>query len=348
MINIKQKQAFKIIHILLWILIFISISIDNYADGLRGWRFFFEYFDGPMLPFLLSFYFNYIYLVPKFFFKKRFKLFLYYSLLAFSFFQLLSFTIEIYFDNYIELNDIYTHEDENSFQRIFFHLFLYVLQTGLSIAIRSTEKFLNDEIKHKELEKLQIKTELELIKNRLSPHFFFNTLNNIHTLIDIDKEMAKNSIFELSNMMRYVLYESKTKVVNIKKEIKFIENYIELMKIRVDESIKISFNHNINKFNFNIPPLIFVNFIENSFKHGVSYDAKSFIKIDLTIKDSILNFKIINSNHKKYSNLHKEGGIGLKDIKKRLNIILEDQYNLKILEKDNIFGVTLELDVKKF
>ena len=152
-----------------------------------------------------------------------------------------------------------------------------ILLVGFNLTIRFFLKSLHDEEMLKELEHQHLESELQYLKYQLNPHFFMNTLNNIHALVDIDSEKAKRTIIELSKLMRYVLYEANKSQISLEREIQFLENYIALMKLRYTERLTIYTDFPIIVPRVQIPPLLFISLLENAFKHGVSYREDSFM-----------------------------------------------------------------------
>ena len=197
-----------------------------------------------------------------------------------------------------------------------------------------------------QLDKQSIQAEMYYLKYQINPHFFMNTLNNIHALVDIDSEGAKRSIIELSNMMRYVVYDSETDGISLKKDINFIENYIALMRIRYPEDIDIRFNYPSNlSGRIVVPPLIFIVFVENAFKHGVSYSNASYIHIDIEHEDNYVVARFCNSVHVKPTE-HKPG-IGLDNVCKRLDLLYGSNYDMKIQQDEKEYCVTLKIPTIK-
>lgn len=222
-------------------------------------------------------------------------------------------------------------------------LMTVLLIVSINIAIKLLFKSLRDEQRMKELEKQTLRSELKYLKHQINPHFFMNTLNNIHALIDIDTEKAKSTVLELSKMMRYVLHESSQPVVSLEKEINFLENYIQLMKIRYTDNIDIRVSLPSDIPSVSIPPLLFISFIENAFKHGISYWQKSFIRITLEIKDDQLHCLVINSSFDNVDEQHQ--GIGLENVRKRLNLLYNDNYTLDIKSDENEYHVLLIIPI---
>lgn len=216
---------------------------------------------------------------------------------------------------------------------IYWNILLGFFMTGLNMGIKLLYRSLRDEQQMEELKRQNLQAEMDYLRYQINPHFFMNTLNNIHALIDIDTEYAKSSVIELSKMMRYVLYESGSETISLKKDIQFIENYIELMRIRYDSSIDICLDYPATIPNkVAIPPLLLIVFVENAFKHGVSYNHASFIHIRIGYRDDAVTAVISNSRHEK----SRPGttGIGLENVKKRLALIYQDNYTLSIDDSD--------------
>ena len=216
---------------------------------------------------------------------------------------------------------------------IYWNILLGFFMTCLNMGIKLLYRSLRDEQQMEELKRQNLQAEMDYLRYQINPHFFMNTLNNIHALIDIDTEYAKSAVIELSKMMRYVLYESGSETISLKKDIQFIENYIELMRIRYDSSIDICLDYPATIPNkVAIPPLLLIVFVENAFKHGVSYNHASFIHIRIGYRDDAVTAVISNSRHEK----SRPGttGIGLENVKKRLALIYQDNYTLSIDDSD--------------
>ena len=214
-----------------------------------------------------------------------------------------------------------------------------ILMVGFSIAIKLLFKSLRDEEAMRELERRQLQSELEYLKYQINPHFFMNTLNNIHALVDIDATEAQKALMELSKMMRYVLYEADHKTILLSREIQFLNNYLELMKRRYTHKVMVKTSFPQEVPDMEIPPLLYISFIENAFKHGVSYQSDSLVYVALQIEEGNLIFTCSNTNKGKNEEQH--SGIGLDNIRKRLNILYDTNYTLSINENTESFDVLL-------
>lgn len=221
---------------------------------------------------------------------------------------------------------------------------ILVLLFGMNIGIKLYFKNENDAHALEQLQQKNVEEQLKYLKYQINPHFFMNTLNNIHTLIDIDPDKAKEALIELSKMMRYVLYEANNAMVPLDREVEFLRNYIRLMRLRYTDDLKISVSLPNEVPNRQVPPLIFITFVENAFKHGVSYAHNSFIDIKLSIDDTSTLFCCRNSRSEKTEG-HKEG-VGLNNVRQRLQLIYGESYALRITDDDDTYNVSLSLPVQ--
>ena len=221
---------------------------------------------------------------------------------------------------------------------VIFSFLLVGFDTGLMTIFRLAKS----ERKRAILEKQNADVQLAFLRNQVSPHFFMNTLNNIHSLIDFDTDEAKDSIIRLSKLMRHLLYDSEIEKIPIRKEIEFIKNYVDLMKLRYSDKVKITLDLPDQLPDKSIPPLLFTSYVENAFKHGISYQHSSFINIMFSIADDQLNFEVRNSNPG-VTKKDELTGIGMKNSRKRLDLIYGDSYSLQIEDKKDEYLVLLSI-----
>ncbi|MCR4581989.1 MAG: histidine kinase [Prevotella sp.] len=222
----------------------------------------------------------------------------------------------------------------------------------MNLGIKLYFKHYRDRQQLEELEKENMKQQLEYLKYQINPHFFMNTLNNIHALVDIDPEQAKSTIIDLSKLMRYVLYESNKQLVPIQKEMEFMDNYVRLMRIRYTEKLKFSVKEPINTEGVMVPPLLFISFVENAFKHGVSYQHDSFISVECehcknSRGEDRLYWSCRNSKNAKKettsTGLPRQGGIGLENVRRRLDILYGNRYTLENSETETEYIVRMDI-----
>lgn len=227
--------------------------------------------------------------------------------------------------------------------------FLEYLLISLLIIAGSTSyklflRWIQEERKNESLENERLKSELTLLRLQVSPHFLMNTLNNIYALIMVDQEKAGDAVIRLSTLMRYLLYDTRAGKTTLPKELEFIESYFLLMKLRYPENVELTFEQPAIIPDIPIPAMLFISFLENAFKHGVSYESKSFVRFRLETTTDRLNCFIQNSVHPgKMRSNDRYSGIGLTNIKHSLNLLYRDQYVLDIQEEASTFTVNLSI-----
>lgn len=215
---------------------------------------------------------------------------------------------------------------------------------GLNLGIKLYFKNERDQRGMAELERKNLAQQLQYLKYQINPHFFMNTLNNIHALVDIDPEKAKASIVELSKMMRYVLYEGDKSLIPMDKEVAFLHNYVRLMMLRYTDNVSVDLDIPANMPSGQIPPLLLITFVENAFKHGVSYERTSFVNISMDAEDGRMLFTCVNSKQPAAGQtMPKEGGVGLRNVRQRLRLIYGDGYRLDIDDGADSYTVSLSL-----
>lgn len=228
-------------------------------------------------------------------------------------------------------------------------VFVAILIMGVNLGIMLYFKQRRREDNLQELKQEKLQQELEYLKYQINPHFFMNTLNNIHALVDIDPDKAKSTIIELSRLMRYVLYESSKPTVLLSKEIDFLQQYIALMRLRYTDRVAIEVKMPEDVPGVEVPPLLFISFIENAFKHGVSYEQDSFVRIKMQLQDGYLNFFCENSQlpkDKRGVAKDSHSGIGLENVSKRLKLIFGNDYFFLTNDEEDTYEVTLKIPVK--
>lgn len=220
---------------------------------------------------------------------------------------------------------------------------------GASTITAVSKKIQTDQLAFQTTEKEKVSTELSFLKAQINPHFFFNILHTIYALADSNVETAKDAIYTLSHMMRYVIYETKNDLTTLEKEIQFAEDYIKLMKLRLTDDVQVIFEKQANMKNYEVAPMLFLPFIENAFKHGVSTVMPSYVYIDIRQLGNTLKIEIKNSLFdEKPGNLEDSSGIGLVNTKRRLDLLYPNKYHLTVDNDRTImeYTVALTLDFK--
>ena len=220
--------------------------------------------------------------------------------------------------------------------RIIMGILLIGVDLGAYFYVESKRK----ERRMKELQAENLSQRLESLRYQINPHFFMNTLNNIHALVDIDPEKAKESIEVFSKMMRILLYEGDAPTIPLAKELDFIEHFISLMRLRYPEdSVRIETVFPENRSGAAVPPLVMASFVENAFKHGVSYSDDSYIRVKVERQEGKVVFICSNSSHP--SEGDERHGVGLDNIRKRLTLLYGKEYTLSIDEEKGRYEVLL-------
>lgn len=354
--SFKIKRGESIIYIVLWMIILLMpVFISKNDTGISWSRVQHEWIR--FLPFAVVFLVHNYVIFPKFFIQN--KRFLYYSLSI-----ILIILAGLFADFIVDLFRLRPVDSipmqrppqgpqmgmgqeppgPQPWRRMFIdNTLVSILVVGFNAAIKLTVKWQDEERKNKELEKEKLQTELAFLKNQVSPHFFMNTLNNIHALIDINSEDAKESVIKLSKLMRYLLYDSEEGKTTLAKEIEFIKSYVDLMKLRFTSKVAVNLSFSESLPDLEIPPMLFTSLLENAFKHGISYQKESFIELAMNADKEFLYFRIKNSKKDGGNGLDEPGGIGLENLKKRLELIYQNTYSLNQKEDKETFEINIKL-----
>jgi len=339
--NIKE-DVFKtkwFFHFSFWVMLyFFMVLIDK-----TSYPIWFILIDklSDITFYILIVYINILYLIPTFLQKRNL---LYYFVALFLLVLLITpiqtlTYILLYHDNTASVANIL-----NSKMLIFVKFLLVGL---VSTGYKVTSDWLSLQNEKRELESQNLQSELKFLKSQINPHFFFNTLNNLYALTLKKSDLAPEIVLRLSEMMRYMLYESNEKEVTLDKEIKYVMNYIELEKLRQGEKFQVNFNLNGQPNGKKIAPLMFIPFLENSFKHGLDTQINSgYVNIEMNLNDDSVELDIENS--KPATPLpakEKSGGIGLENVKRRLKLLYPEKHQLDITDEADSYKVNLNIQL---
>jgi sensor histidine kinase YesM len=218
---------------------------------------------------------------------------------------------------------------------IIISLLLNLMAISFALSVRYVMR--QGEKKQKEVE-----AELAWLKNQINPHFLFNTLNNISSLTQIDADEAQDAVMQLSDLLRYAMYETNKPKVALDGEVEFLRNYVELMKLRCNEMTKVSADFRVDDGKAEVAPLLFISLIENAFKHGMNSNAPATIDISLTQKQGTLVFRCDNTNNPKPTKDRSGSGIGLENTRRRMNLLYQGRYQWEqTVTPDNIYHVKI-------
>ena len=325
-INSRTRFTEVSTHVIGWGIVFgFPFFFINRGGESIDWMGYLRHVGVP-LSFLIVFYLNYFILIPRYLFNERLREYL-----------LLNLALIILMSGGLHLWQSFVFSNHNPVKPpknippgwIFFvrDMFSMVLTIGLAAAIKMSTRWGQIENARREAERNRTEAELKNLRNQLNPHFLLNTLNNIYHLIAFDSDKAQMAVQELSKLLRHVLYDNQQTYVSLGKEMDFIRNYIELMRIRLSSNVKVETYINIDPDNrTEIAPLIFISLIENAFKHGISPTEPSFIRIVFSETNGEVKCEITNSYHPKAETDKSGSGIGLEQVSKRLALIYPGRY----------------------
>jgi hypothetical protein len=345
-------------HISVWVILILLpiLSSSELKGGIepifkRNWL--------PLFFYAVIFYLNYLYLIKRFLFSKKYILFFVVNgllVLALVIVNLLF--VDINPPHFIPEGkpfvDMIKHPPRHLHPplppKIVFNLLrilAYVFPIVLSIALKAMENRLNQEDKQKEIQKQHLETELQNLKYQLHPHFFFNSLNNIYSLIELSKSKAQEAVHGLSKLMRYLLNNNGTQKVQLIDEVNFLEKYIHLMGLRQSSltDTKVILPNEIECLNLKIYPFLLMPIFENAYKHGVSSIHKSTISFVLKIENNLLSFVCENPLYTKNDNDKSGSGIGLDNLDKRLEILYPNRYSVNVDLKNGKYKTTLIIEL---
>jgi two-component system, LytTR family, sensor kinase len=242
-------------------------------------------------------------------------------------------------------NVYYSSANESQLTQFATNFFINLVILSLSLGYGYSRVWFKNERQKQQLKSEKLSAELNFLKAQVNPHFLFNVLNLAFASASKSGDEATADIIErIASLIRYMLYESNVEKVDIEKEIDYIENFITLQKLRIspDIDLNVSFSYKGDTKSCQIAPLILIPFVENAFKHGIKLDKPSFINIDLNYKSGELNFTVENSNFAQSTNQNNSNsGIGLENVKRRLELLYQNRFDIEIIENNSIFKVML-------
>ena len=342
----RAVQRGLLYHIFFWVIFFLFMVINRPESVSLGANMVRQ--SIRVIFYIIIVYINLYYLFPRY--LKLNKLFTYLTLLISL--VAIATPIEVLLHHFLFSANNVSLAEEFTFSRNS-AVFLGTFFVGFSSSIY---KIINDWMEHQrermDLQRQNLTSELKYLKTQINPHFFFNTLNSLYALTLKKSDRAPEIVLKLSEMMRYMLYESNERMLSLDQEINYIENYLDLEKLRHGENFKIEMKIKGDPSGHKIAPLLFIPFLENSFKHGIDHELKSgYVSISLDIQPKELHLNVINSLPQKEIVIAKEekkvGGIGLTNVRRRLNILYPKRHKLEVNKTDKEFQVNLDLQINK-
>lgn len=310
-------------HIIGWGIVFgfPLFFINRHGEGAIDWMGYLRHCAVPF-SFLTVFYVNYFLLIPRYLFSERIKEYILINLLLLAGISIGLHFWQEYALSFLPLEKASKRPGPPGWVFFVRDIFSMILTIGFSAAIRISARWGKTEAARREAERSRSEAELKNLRNQLNPHFLLNTLNNIYALIAFDVDKAQLAVQELSRLLRHVLYDNQQTFVSLNKEMDFIRNYIELMRIRLTAHVEVETHLQIDpESRTQIAPLIFISLIENAFKHGISPSSPSFICIAFFETPIEVHCEIRNSYHPKNETDKSGSGIGLEQVSKRLELL---------------------------
>ncbi|MEP1490376.1 MAG: histidine kinase [Algibacter sp.] len=334
--NRKQKEI--LIHVSVWV-IFAFFNLLQTSTKVNV-----NYIHVLLVLFsnISLFYVNYLFLVSQFLLKKKIILYVVFVTLLVVLMVFLFSELEPRVLN--ERPGAGSGHGPRKHFKFFIPSVLNILLIVTGTAVKMYNEWSKNEINKKEIEVQKSNTELHFLKHQLSPHFLFNSLNSIYSLTNKKSSDASEAVITLSELMRYMLYETNNEFVSLNKELDYVHNYLKLQRLRIANNENVTLNIKGNTSDEKIRPLLLISFIENAFKYGTDFKGNTEVKIEIQIKENELNFTCQNLiGTRKTDKDH--SGIGLNNTKERLELLYPDKHVLLVEEKDNRFVVNLTLEL---
>jgi len=340
----KVKPFSFAIHALVWILLLVIpyVSTDQIFNALNPSS------DKKYLllclalsaVLLLLFYFNYFFLIPKYLLVKKYWLYFLFLLLAITI--VLSLTAVLFF--FTGFNPEPLVSTNPVIEKIIPVIIVNALLLWLLSIVSSILWTTYTRLKQTESEKLS--AQIASLKSQINPHFLFNTLNNIYATTIDSSPKAADMVDKLSEMMRYTMKDTQQDFVSLDDEIKYIDNFIELQKLRLDRSVKLEYQSLVAIPPLQIAPMLLIPFIENAFKHGVNPEQKSCIKIEILLNKTEFQLKVVNNKVTIQQDISERSGLGIENTKHRLNLIYPSKHLLVINDTGKEFSVSLHVNLQ--
>lgn len=330
-------QRYKLLHTAFWLWIYIDLIHQQEVSQKEPMEVYLITSLIIVISQMLCVYFTVYVLIPRLLNRNKY---FYFALAAFG--AIIGFSLIS-----ACLQDVYYHSHTGKyFRSVLFHTVTdmvdMIVMTTVFIAVVIIAERYNKDQKNKRLEREKLETELNFLRAQINPHFLFNALNSIFVLIGMDRKKAEDTLLKFSSLLRYQLYECSDNKVEINKELNFLDNYISLEKIRNNDNLEVVYEFSDKYYSFRIAPFILIPFVENAFKFASANGQKNRIVIRAAITETDFNFFVSNTFNP-VEVKSREGGIGLQNVKRRLELIYPDEHELNITKADGVFTINLKL-----
>jgi sensor histidine kinase YesM len=335
---------YKLDHLLFWILtVFFHAYTRTDLISQAGWVHFWMEVIIRNLLLALVIYLGLRFIFPEFLVRKKYFTAIALSVLTLAFYVMAKNLHDVYLFGFVLGNE----DRKIFFPNTLYNFSIVVFYVTFATALHLSKQWYLQREKIRKIELEKLNTELEYLKAQINPHFLFNSINTIFFQIDKQNTAARETLTKFSDMLRYQLYECNGKEIAVENEIRYLKNYVGLQRLRKDEQYDIVFSVSEDLNGFSVPPLLLIPFIENAFKHVSHFtDRKNEIKITLSKKDHTFQMRVFNTLDKTKETDRE--GIGLKNVKRRLELLYQDQYQLNLAKNQESFEVDLELQIASF
>ena len=331
-----NKNTTWILHVAVWLMLFLSPLMFSHEQTISLVRV--AAFSIFPLCMMTVFYTNYLWLVPRYYIAHEERFYWIFNMIMILVLAVLM-QLWMHLLHPLFPDDGRPHPEPSFLKQLLFvarNIFNLSVVLFIATSMEISSRWHQMEDERIEMEAARKEAELANLRSQINPHFLLNTLNNIYALTAFDTEKAQKAIMELSKMLRHMLYDNQQSMVNLKEEIQFIGNYVNLMKLRLPQNVEVRFHSNYPEpCNIQVAPLIFISLVENAFKHGVSPTEKSFIDINISAEKDLLTCEIKNSNYPKTQQDRSGHGIGLQQVERRLNLSYPQRHTWKKGITDN-------------
>ncbi len=331
-----NKNTTWILHVAVWLMLFLSPLMFSHEQTISLVRV--AAFSIFPLCMMTVFYTNYLWLVPRYYIAHEERFYWIFNMIMILVLAVLM-QLWMHLLHPLFPDDGRPHPEPSFLKQLLFvarNIFNLSVVLFIATSMEISSRWHQMEDERIEMEAARKEAELANLRSQINPHFLLNTLNNIYALTAFDTEKAQKAIMELSKMLRHMLYDNQQNMVNLKEEIQFIGNYVNLMKLRLPQNVEVRFHSNYPEpCNIQVAPLIFISLVENAFKHGVSPTEKSFIDINISAEKDLLTCEIKNSNYPKTQQDRSGHGIGLQQVERRLNLSYPQRHTWKKGITDN-------------
>jgi sensor histidine kinase YesM len=319
-----NKRIQILIHVAVWLVMFLSpMMFINHGRGITSSQFL--VMCTVPLSFIVVFYMNYLWLTPHHFTRGHHRFYIVVNAVVIV---ILGIWVHLWVTYMHTLYDPDFRETDHwlTIGFILRDIFNLTIAAAVATTIRLAMRWQKAETARKDAEAAQMDAELSNLRSQINPHFLLNTLNNIYALTAFDQSKAQDAIQELSKMLRYILYDCQEPMVPLKDEVSFLENYVNLMRLRLPETVEVTFQSSVVNPQMAVAPMVFISLVENAFKHGISPTEPSFVHIDIQADQQQITCDISNSNHPKTAADHSGHGIGLQQVQRRLELAYPKRY----------------------